>query len=57
MTKVKSITIYVLSVLLAFETGLMVAGVSTLVALDKEKEERRDSRVSYRPYNYYRRGH
>lgn len=53
VSKVKSIIIYVLSVILAFESGLFVIFACIMSALHSEKEEPRrkyGSQVSYRDY-------
>ncbi len=55
ISKVKSIIIYVLSVILAFESGLFAIFVCSISALHNEKEESQrkyGSRVINR--NYYR---
>jgi hypothetical protein len=51
MTKIKSISIFVLSVLLAFETGAICMATGFVMALEDEKKEQRViRRTNYRDY-------
>lgn len=51
MSKVKNVIIYVLSVFIAFETGLLVFIVSIFTALhDEKKEKKRHYPISYSGY-------
>jgi hypothetical protein len=51
MTKIKSIIIFVLSVLLAFETGAICIVTSFVMALEDEKKERKVTRrTNYHDY-------
>ena len=60
MEKIKSVIIYVLSVVLAFIAGLLVFIFGVLGALSetrKESDDECDDRVSYRDYYTRRRGY
>lgn len=50
MSKIKSIIIYILSVLLAFETGLLVLVGGMLMLHDELKKDRKKNKISYRHY-------
>ena len=51
MSKVKNVIIYVLSVFIAFETGLLVFIVSIFTALhDEKKEKKRHYPIGYSEY-------
>lgn len=50
MSKIKSIIVYILSVLLAFETGLLVLVGGMLMLHDELKKDRKKNKISYRHY-------
>ena len=58
MSKIKTMIIYILSVALAFESGLIAIFVCAMAVLADEKTEsrKRSSRVSYSNYYNERRG-
>ncbi|WP_297183075.1 hypothetical protein [uncultured Phocaeicola sp.] len=58
MSKIKSMIIYILSVALAFESGLIAIFVCVMAVLADEKTEskKRSGRVSYSSYYNERRG-
>lgn len=51
MSKVKNVIIYVLSVFIAFETGLLVFIVSIFTALhDEKKDTKRHNQIGHSDY-------
>lgn len=50
MSKLKTIVIYLLSVIIAFESGVMLSGITVLWALNTPKKVDRN-RVSYQKFS------